>query len=92
MEIAVHGVFGWDASAQPPSDDLAKGWLEYNGMYLLWPYLRSYVSLISGLSHVSELTIFTMNVPLPPVIPPSEGAPKSNDNELAPAQTTQEEG
>jgi preprotein translocase subunit SecB len=69
LELDVHGVFRWSASQAPQSDDLARGWLDYNGMYLLWPYLRSYVTVITGFSHLPALTLYTMNVPNPPVIP-----------------------
>lgn len=74
MELDVHGLFRWKANALPPRPELAHGWLEYNGMYLLWPYLRAYVNTITGLSHLPGLTIYTMNVPKPPVIPPPEAA------------------
>jgi hypothetical protein len=81
IELALHGTFSWD-SAEMPDDDLARGWLEYNGMYLMWPYLRSYVAIITGMSHLPSLTIYTMNVPKPPVItsaePDAEVSPESD--------------
>jgi preprotein translocase subunit SecB len=72
LDITVHGVFRWAAGALPPTDELARGWLEYNGMYLLWPYLRAHTATLTGLSGFPALTIVTMNVPKPPVIPSDE--------------------
>ena len=82
LGITVHGVFRWAVDSLPPSDELARGWLEYNGMYLLWPYLRAYTATITGLSVFPALTIFTMNVPKPPVIPP----PAADANQQDPVE------
>jgi len=72
LALDVHGIFVWNQEMFPPDEALAKGWLEYNGMYLLWPYLRSYVTMITAATHFPALTIYTMNVPQPPVIPPKD--------------------
>jgi preprotein translocase subunit SecB len=79
LEPDVHGVFRWPPDDLPPSDDLAEAWLEYNGMYLLWPYLRSYIATITGFSHLPALTIYTMNVPKPPVIPEADAVGLADD-------------
>ena len=67
LEIKLDGCFCWDTK-DVPTEPLARGWLEYNGMYLMWPFLRAYVSTITAFSKHPKLMIYTMNVPKPPVI------------------------
>lgn len=67
LEVRLLGFFGWSA-ADMPGDDLGKGWLEYNGMYLMWPYMRAYIATLTSMSALPQLTIYTMNVPTPPVL------------------------
>jgi hypothetical protein len=89
MTIELHGSFVWVSDALPPDEDIARAWLDYNGMYLMWPYLRSYVAAITGMSHLPALTIYTMNVPKPPVIPPPpEDASAGTAAETAEANST----
>ena len=68
LELDVHGVFRWSAETFPADEKLAIGWLQYNGMYLLWPYVRSHITTVTALSWLPPLIIGTMNVPTPPVI------------------------
>lgn len=86
LDITIHGWFRWAADTLPPTDELARGWLEYNGMYLLWPYLRAYTATITGLSGFPALTIVTMNVPKAPVIPSDEPEAET------PANQSEQEG
>jgi hypothetical protein len=65
IAVQVTGVFEWPAGRQP-EERLARLWLEYNGMYLLWPYARSYIAQISGMSNLPALTLYTMSVPVAP--------------------------
>jgi preprotein translocase subunit SecB len=65
LSVRVGGVFSWQAATKPDRR-LAELWLEYNGMYLLWPYARSYIAAISGMSNVPPLTLYTMSLPNPP--------------------------
>jgi preprotein translocase subunit SecB len=71
MQIDVGGHFRWNERA--PDEQLARLWLDYNGMYLLWPYLRSYITTITAMAPVPPLTIYTMNVPEPPDVESDEG-------------------
>jgi hypothetical protein len=75
------GVGGWFAWQQSHERESVERWLEYNGVYLLWPYLRSYVSIITSASSVPPLTIYTMRVPDPPHIEddPPAGARKQRE-------------
>jgi hypothetical protein len=59
--------------------------LEYNGMYLLWPYVRAYTATLTGLSGFPTPTIVTMNVPKPPVIPSEHAEGEQECNEASPA-------
>jgi len=64
LELTVSGLFEWDHTTH--ARDLVDAWLEWNGVYLLWPYLRSYVAQITGASSLPPLTIYTMKVPQAP--------------------------
>jgi preprotein translocase subunit SecB len=72
LAIEICGLFRWEPDVIPPEDHLASAWLEYNGMYLLWPYLRSHIAAVTAMSRLPTLTIYTMNTPKPPVIPQPE--------------------
>lgn len=85
MEIEIHGRFRWEAP--PTRIVLASAWLEYNGMYLLWPYLRSHIATVTGMSELPTLTIYTMNVPKPPVIPAEEQDEQQEQEPAANAAT-----
>jgi hypothetical protein len=61
-------------------------------MYLLWPYLRTYTATLTGLSIFPRLTIYTMNVPKPPVIPAPEDADDSGEAQDAEVPAADAEG
>jgi hypothetical protein len=71
LEIQVSGAFAWDVPTV--ERDFVEGWLEFNGPYLLWPYVRTYISSITNLSRLPPLTIYTMTVPRPRGIDATEG-------------------
>jgi hypothetical protein len=75
LSITVAGYFTWDPGRFPSED--REAWLDYNGTYLLWPYLRAYTAMITGASSLPALTVYTMVVPEPPGIP--EAAPESDE-------------
>lgn len=63
LELEVTGQF---VGFQPDlPDEEIEGWLTFNAQHLLWPYLRSYVSQITGNSGLPSLTIYTIHVPRP---------------------------
>lgn len=48
----------------PPGDqDQMRAWTDYNGVYLVWPYLRSWVSMVTALSILPAFTLPTLAVP-----------------------------
>jgi preprotein translocase subunit SecB len=63
FELNAEGMFQWSAASAPKTERMARLWLEHNGIYLLWPYLRTYVATITGMSDLRPLTIYTMRVP-----------------------------
>ena len=72
LDMKVGGRFVWPASISP-DEQFCRLWLEYNGMYLLWPYVRSYISSVTGLSGLPSLMIYTLRVPDPPALGDLEG-------------------
>lgn len=84
LALTVVGIFAFNPQRQR-DERFASAWLDYNGVYLLWPYLRTYISTITGLSTLPPLTIYTMRVPNPPVggeeiTDPRPGAPQTKDS------------
>lgn len=73
LSASVRGAFTW-APDRPPEERFARAWLDYNAMYLLWPYLRGYISTVTGFSTFPPLTIYTMQVPEPPDLESEEQA------------------
>jgi preprotein translocase subunit SecB len=65
LEVDLQGLFAW--SSPIDDEDFAAAWLEFNGVYLLWPYLRSHVALITTASSLPPLTIPTLRVPRPEI-------------------------
>ena len=59
--VEVVGTFEW--SHPEATDEDILGWIEFNTGHLLWPYLRSYVSMITGASGLPVLTLFSISVP-----------------------------
>jgi preprotein translocase subunit SecB len=72
LSLTINGVFSWDPGVA--NRELVEAWLEWNGVYLLWPYLRSYITMITAASGLPALTIYTMRVPDPPPSPPADQA------------------
>lgn len=64
LELAVAGLFEWERAEV--DRDTFEAWLEWNGVYLLWPYARSYITSLTAASPVPPLTIYTLRVPDPP--------------------------
>jgi preprotein translocase subunit SecB len=64
LDLTVTGLFEWRESMHDPA--LREAWLEWNGVYLLWPYLRACVAQITTISSLPTLTIYTLRVPDPP--------------------------
>jgi preprotein translocase subunit SecB len=85
LDISVVGSFEWSGETKPADAKLAPAWLDYNAMYLLWPYLRAHIATVTSASRLPTLTIYTMNVPNPPVIPSEDDT--SEQAEGATAQT-----
>jgi preprotein translocase subunit SecB len=65
LSLDVAGAFMWQDSEI--EDDFRRSWIELNAAYLLWPYARSYIATITGLSSAPALTIYTMRVPQLPL-------------------------
>jgi preprotein translocase subunit SecB len=63
--LTIGSVFAWQYPETSDEDIL--GWVEFNAQHLLWPYLRSYVSMISGASGAPPLTIYTIQAPSPTI-------------------------
>jgi preprotein translocase subunit SecB len=62
LHIAVTGEFEFPEDAP---EDFRRGWTEFNGVYLLWPYVRSYVSALVAWSSLPPLILPTLSVPSP---------------------------
>ncbi|MGC1851710.1 MAG: hypothetical protein WA687_04640 [Solirubrobacterales bacterium] len=83
LAVQVSGAFSWEI---PPVDpDHTYGWLDFNGPYLLWPYVRSYISMITNVSRLPPLTIYTMTVPRPRGLEASESQMKLDSGSQADA-------
>ncbi len=65
LTLTVGAVFAWRRPEESDEDIL--GWVEFNAQHLLWPYLRSYISMISGASGAPPLTIYTIQAPNPTI-------------------------
>jgi preprotein translocase subunit SecB len=64
LSLTLTACFSWpDITVD---EDTARKWLDYNALYLLWPYLRMHIAEITGMSRMPKLTIYTMNVPESP--------------------------
>lgn len=51
-------------------------------MYLMWPYLRGYIATLTSMSALPQLTIYTMNVPEPPVLDSDTGSSETVEPEV----------
>lgn len=60
LSVTVEGCFEW---YDDYDDDYRRGFTEFNGVYLLWPYLRSYVSMITGAAGLPPFYLPTLTVP-----------------------------
>ncbi len=66
VHVEIEGMFSWAPEMRPDNDRIASLWLDYNALYLMWPYLRSYINAVTAMSSLPPLTIYTMSVPKPP--------------------------
>ncbi len=60
LTIVMTGSFQWP---EPRDLDLRRAWTEYNGVYLIWPYLRVHVAEIVMSSGLPTFTLPTFVVP-----------------------------
>lgn len=72
LRLRVVGLFTWER--EQVDREIFGAWLEWNGVYLLWPYIRSYVAMLTSMSPRPTLTIYTLRVPDPPSQNALEGA------------------
>jgi hypothetical protein len=63
LSLTVAGEFRFTPGRE---ERFARGWLDYNGEYLLWPYARAYVATITGLGRLAKMTIYTSAIPQAP--------------------------
>jgi preprotein translocase subunit SecB len=61
LSVAVEGCFDW---SEDFDEDYRRGWTAFNGVYLLWPYLRSYISMITGAAGLPPFYLPTLTVPV----------------------------
>lgn len=64
LTVVVHGMFEWQ---EPRDEDFRRGWTDYNGVYLVWPYIRSFVATVTAFSLLPSFTVPTLAVPRPEV-------------------------
>jgi preprotein translocase subunit SecB len=62
LSITMGGMFEWP---EPQPIERRRAWTEYNGMYLVWPYLRAEVANIVSASNLPGFTLPTLAVPRP---------------------------
>lgn len=60
LSISMGGAFEWP-EGRPV--EIRRAWTEYNGMYLVWPYLRAQVSAIVTASSLPGFMLPTLVVP-----------------------------
>ena len=60
LSVVVAGDFNWPDHLD---EDYRRGWTEFNSLYLLWPYVRSHVSMITGAAGLPPLYLPTLAVP-----------------------------
>jgi preprotein translocase subunit SecB len=75
LSLDIAGAFTWQNTGL--DDDLRQSWIDLNATYLLWPYARNYIALITGASSLPPLTIYTMRVPQIPLATLEEVSPAS---------------
>ena len=73
---------------EPTDVELASSWIIANGIGLIWPYVRNYVSTITNLGSVPPLTLYTISVPRPSAL----GADDLELHEAAPSQRSEPQG
>ena len=64
LTLHVGGHFNWEPEQY--DRETFEAWLEWNGVYLLWPYARAYITALTSASLYPPLTIHTLRVPDPP--------------------------
>jgi preprotein translocase subunit SecB len=82
LTLHVGGHFAWEPKQY--NRETFAAWLEWNGVYLLWPYARAYITALTSTSPYPPLTINTLRVPDPPAPEAMEAAEASS----AAARTT----
>jgi preprotein translocase subunit SecB len=75
LTLHVGGHFTWEPEQY--DRDTFEAWLEWNGVYLLWPYARAYIGALTSASLFPPLTIHTLRVPDPPAREAIEAAESS---------------
>lgn len=60
LRVVVAGLFFW---REDVDESYREGWTDFNAPYLLMPYARSYVSIITGFSDLPSFTLPTFAVP-----------------------------
>jgi hypothetical protein len=60
LDVTMGGLFRWPESRPI---DFRREWTEYNGMYLVWPYLRAQVASLISASDLPRFTLPTLAVP-----------------------------
>ncbi|OLE20517.1 MAG: hypothetical protein AUG50_00375 [Betaproteobacteria bacterium 13_1_20CM_3_63_8] len=60
IELDVVGIFDWDGEA---TGEYRQSWTDFNGPYLLWPYIRSYMTWITTTAGLPPLVLPTLAVP-----------------------------
>jgi hypothetical protein len=63
INVTVVGRFEWQTPDMEV--DEIRAWLEFNGEFLLWPYLRGYVGQITAQSDLPALHLPTLSLPRP---------------------------
>ena len=87
LHLQVTGYFTWTPRMRPDEDQTARLWLEYNGQWLLWPYVRNYIAMLTGMTNVPPLTIETLRVPDPPDLGQDKSAEPSTSSDPKQAST-----
>lgn len=62
LSVEASGHFHGEEGVDP--DDF-RAWVDFNGPYLLWPYVRMYIGTLTSQSRFPPLTIFTLQLPQP---------------------------
>jgi preprotein translocase subunit SecB len=78
IALGLRAGFTW---TEAPAEELARRWLDFMAMYLLWPYARAHVANITSFSAAPTLTLATLEVPELPELESEENV-RSEAGEL----------